>query len=103
MNAQRKIERQIAAMHCVIARRLRAGDESPIERAKANLARWRGSFGGTLTPAYEEWVTLLDGSLDAVLAVLEGESEEAIRRRSNSPFAGVLTPQERWRILRDAA
>jgi hypothetical protein len=90
-------------MHRVIADRLRAGDSSPIAIARANLARWRTQFGGALPAAYEEWITLLDDGIDGVIQVLEGSTEEAIRQRSNSPFAGVLSPSERWEILASAA
>jgi hypothetical protein len=103
MNAQRRIERQVAAMHVAIAARLRQGDITPLQLARANLERWTGQFGGELPPAYAEWVALLDAGLGAVLAVLEGDTEEAIRQRSNSPFAGALTAQERWQIMRHAA
>ncbi len=103
MNHQQKIERQVAAMHRAIADRLRSGDLSPMERAVANLERWRLQFGGTLPPAYLEWQTLIAAGLECVLEVLESDHERAIQRRSSSPFTGVLTPQERWQILRDAA
>ena len=103
MNEQRKIERQVAAMHRAIAERLRGGDTMPLGRARSNLARWEASFGGALPAAYAEWVMLIDTGLEAVLHVLETETEDAVRLRSSSPFTGVLTPHERWRILRDAA
>lgn len=98
-----KIERQVAAMHLEIAARLRAGDAFPIERARSNLARWKALFGGSLPPAYMEWVDLIDQGPERVIGVLEGGDQDSIRRRASSPFTGVLTPQERWRILQDAA
>lgn len=103
MSDHQRIDRQVAAMHRVIADRLRAGDLSPIARARANLERWQRQFGGELPRAYCEWVGILDDGLGAVLRILEGEDEHAIRVRSSSPFAGVLTPSERWEILRRAA
>lgn len=90
-------------MHRVIASRLRAGDHLPLARARANLERWRDQFGGELPPAYVEWLGILDGGFESILQVLEGEDQRAVRIRSSSPFAGVLTPQERWEILRRAA
>lgn len=103
MSDHRVIERQIAAMHRVIAERIRAGDPAPIRIAQENLARWETRFGGELPPAYEEWRELLALGVPAVLAVMEGDDEDDIRRRSSSPFAGVLTPSERWEILERAA
>lgn len=102
--AKARVERQISAMHREIARRIRAGDPAPIERARANLDRWRGAaFGGLLPPAYEAWRSVLAQPVEAVLAVLEGADERATRLRASSPFAGVLDPRERWAILRDAS
>ena len=104
MNRQARIDRQVAALHAAIAARIRSGDFSPIERAKHNLQRWRESFGGTLPMAYAEWVELLDGEeIARILDVMLGDSEDAVRRRSNSPFTGVLSAIERLEIMRRAA
>ena len=103
MSDHQQIERQVAVMHRVVADRLRAGDSSPLARAYANLSRWQRQFGGELPTAYAEWVAILDEGLEAVLEVLEGSSQRAIRLRSSSPFAGVLTASERWEILKGAA
>lgn len=90
-------------MHRIIAARIRAGDMSILPRAKSNLARWRGRFGGSLPAAYEEWVELLNGEVAPILDVLEGESQDAVRRRISSPFTGILSPIERWEILKRAS
>lgn len=103
MSDHEKINRQSAAMHLVIASRIRAGDRSPILRAHSNLERWRLSFGGELPAAYAEWVELLDSGIERVLLALEGDDQSSVRVRSSSPFTGILTPRERWDILRRAA
>lgn len=103
MSDHQRIDRQVAAMHAAIAERLRAGDLSPLDRARSNLERWRQQFGGVLPAAYLEWVQILDSGVDAVLQTLESRSEDAIRIRSSSPFTGVLSPRERWEILRHAS
>ena len=102
MSDHERIDRQVAEMHRVIAARIRAGDASIVSRAKANLERWRERFGGSLPAAYEEWVTLLDGDVAAVLDVLESTNQESVRRRISSPFTGILSPTERWEILKRA-
>lgn len=102
MNDQQRIERQILAMHREIAARVRAGDARPLAKARENLARWERQMGG-LPPAYQEWSRLLDAGVDHWLAILDDPGENATRLRSSAPFAGTLTPQERWKILRDAA
>ena len=49
----------------------------------------------------DDWQRLLDTGLDAVCAVLEESDDERCRDlRRVSPFAGVLTSAERWRIWR---
>lgn len=103
MSDHERIDRQVAAMHRVIAERLRSGDLSALERARSNLERWERQFGGVLPAAYLEWVAILDSGLDSVLRVLEGGDQDAVRIRSSSPFTGVLSPRERWEILTHAA
>jgi hypothetical protein len=103
MSDHQRIERQSAAMHQVIAARIRTGDSLPIERARSNLERWCRQFGGVLPPAYVEWQDLLDRGIDTVVRTLEADDQNSIRLRSSSPFTGILTPRERWDILRRAA
>jgi hypothetical protein len=103
MSDHQRIDRQVAAMHRVIAERLRSGDVSPLQRARSNLEHWERQFGGTLPAAYLEWVAILDSDLERTLRVLEGTDQDAVRIRSSSPFAGVLSPRERWEILKSAA
>lgn len=103
MSDHDRIDRQIAAMHRVIADRLRGGDLSALARARSNLDRWQSQFGTDLPSAYSEWIKILDAGLERVLYVLEADDQDSIRKRSSSPFAGVLSPQERWEILRRAA
>jgi hypothetical protein len=103
MTDHQRIDRQVAAMHKVIAERLRAGDLTPLDRARSNLERWQQQFGGVLPPAYLEWVQILDSGVDAVLRTLESGSEATVRICSSSPFTGVLSPSERWEILRHAS
>lgn len=103
MSDHQRIDRQVAEMHRVIAARIREGDESIIPRAKSNLERWRVRFGGQLPAAYQQWIPLLDGDVAGVLDVLEGTSQDAIRRRISSPFTGILSPMERWEILKRAS
>ena len=98
------IERQIAALHRAIAELIGAGDMRPIKRALDNLQRWGTRFDGELLHAYQEWDQLLRSSDTAfILCILVGDDEDAIRRRSSSPFTGILSPRERLEIMRRAA
>lgn len=47
-----------------------------------------------------EWRTLLDETpFSQLLEFLRSDDERAVRLRQSSPFAGVLTPEERQSIL----
>lgn len=83
---------------------IRAGDSNPLQRALDNLQRWRIRFGGELPRAYREWEQLLLApDIERILSILVGADDDAIRRRSNSPFTGILSTQQRLEIMRRAA
>ena len=104
MSGHPAIERQVAALHRAIAGMIGAGDALPIQRALDNLKRWRAAFGGELPYAYEEWERLLrSADIAHILSILMGDDEDAIRRRSSSPFTGILSAKERLEIMRRAA
>lgn len=70
-----------------------------LEVARANLRRW---LRANRAAALDEWARLLDTmSLPALIELLRASDERATRLRPSSPFAGVLTPQERQAILND--
>lgn len=54
---------------------------------------------GAVTSYFDEWESLLDGPLDALLTTLVSTSRGAVELRQNSPFAGVLHADERTEVL----
>jgi hypothetical protein len=91
------IDRRSLALHEAVAARIEAHPEL-LDVARRNLARWlsHGRQGALL-----EWQALLERvSVSELVALLRSESETAARLRQSSPFAGVLTPEERRAILR---
>lgn len=46
-----------------------------------------------------EWAALIDGPMIGVLRALTSDTVHARELRQNSPFSGVLTEQERQRVL----
>lgn len=101
MDKQRRIEQRILAQHQIVAQQLRANPDNVLAHARANLARWKAKYEDEAQPAYlHEWETLLAGPLNRVEEVLTADSEDAKRLRSSSPFAGVVTPRERWSLYR---
>jgi len=84
-------------MHTLIARKL-AQAPALLAVARANLRRW-GERWGDDTPAWlQEWQAILERPWIEVAAFIMELSSRAVRLRQSSPFAGVLTPQERKRI-----
>jgi hypothetical protein len=100
-NAQRIIEDRILVRHRLIAERL-LEDHRLIEHAKSNLRRWADRHGEEVQPAwYTEWRAILDRPIGDIAAVLTERSEHATWLRSCSPFAGMLSPRERWQLLKE--
>jgi hypothetical protein len=90
------IDRRSLALHEAVAAKLEA-EPQLLGVARANLARWL-----TTVPAAAllEWQHLLDVStVPELTALLRSRDERATWLRQSSPFAGLLTPQERQAIL----
>ena len=67
---------------------------------RRNLTRARAQH--SLQPSWiRRWQELLDGPEDMLIEALTSPAEDARVLRQSSPFAGVLTPQERWALLRE--
>lgn len=91
------IDRRSLALHAAVAVKLEA-DGAVIDLAKRNVERWLGSGR---TPAIVEWKRLLDeASVDDILRLLRSNDENAARLRQSSPFAGVLSADERRTIFK---
>ena len=92
-------EARSLALHRVVAERLK-GDPAVLDRAKQRIDEWLRL--GQPHPEYAlAWRDLLTGPLDALLAVLTDGSERARSLRQVTPFAGVVSPRERWALWRE--
>jgi hypothetical protein len=99
MRTHRAIEERSLAMARVIVERIDAdADRAGLDQARAVCERWaeRG-----LTPAVAEWLAILEKPWKEVRRILLDTSEEGRRLRQSSPFCGIMTPQERWKIYRE--
>ena len=86
------------ALHRAVANKLAAEPLATLAIANANLAN--AIHRGTTHPTYANaWRVLLALPLAELLVKLIDESQEMRDLRQASPFAGVLTPRERWKIL----
>lgn len=98
MRDHRRNERTSLAYHRVIAERLLA-DASVLAAAQRRVARWRRE--GSVHRRYADaWQEILARDPHDVAALLMDEGPSATALRQVSPFAGVLTPRERWRLWR---
>lgn len=85
------------AYHRSVAARLLAGPEAVLTRARNNLQRWAKVHEGSgSAPALAEWQSLLDTcSVRELILIITEDSDEGQRLRPSTPFAGVLSLEER--------
>jgi hypothetical protein len=96
MSDHATVERRSLRYHREIARRL-DGDPAIVRRARERVNSWLQS--GSVAAHYAlGWRELLSLPASELRAFLESTSERAVAFRQVSPFAGALTPQERWRL-----
>jgi hypothetical protein len=92
-----EVERSLA-LHREVATRLRR-DPELLEAALERVARWLSD--GSVHEAWAEaWKSILDAGLERVTEALTDTAPGAHDLRQVSPFAGVLDPRTRWKILR---
>ena len=96
-SSHRLLEARSLAMHAVIARKIER-DPALIEVARSNIERWRARRNSDELTWLNEWRELLKQPWQNIAALITEPSENAARLRQSSPFAGILTNQERWRI-----
>lgn len=97
MDLHRLAEERSVAYHRVIAERLLRQPEV-LEKARRRVESWLTSGA----PFYaRKWAEILAGDPPAIAAFLVERSELADELRQSSPFAGALSPRERWRIWRE--
>lgn len=71
-----------------------------IDLAKQNLHRLQAQHTrGQLARWLGDWQVLLDGPVEEVLATLTSRTPRARELRQNNPFAGVLSDDQRVRVL----
>jgi hypothetical protein len=90
-------ETRSLAMHALIAAKI-AHDPGLLSKPRQNLARWSARWGGNPPRWAVEWQGILQRPWPEIAALITEPSENSARLRQSSPFAGVLTPQERKRI-----
>lgn len=94
-------QRRSLRLSYAIAGKLVQDPEGVLAVARANLEQMRSRHTrGRPAVWLQQWRDLLDGPVDELLGVLTSPSQRARELRQNSPFAGVLTEDERAAVLR---
>jgi hypothetical protein len=93
----RLLEARSLAMHTVIAQKIER-DPSLLSIAHRNMQRWQQRWGQRRPGWATEWLAILERAWPEIAAVMTDPGEASTRLRQSSPFAGVLTVDERRRI-----
>lgn len=90
-------ERRSLALHRAIAARMRADPERVLAQARENLAHM---LARAESQPLREWEVLLDRPVQALLPLLTDPDPWARELRHVTPFAGVLSAEERAVVYR---
>lgn len=82
-----------------VAGRIVADPLTAVAAGRRGLEKMRSAARGQATRWLDEWERLLDGPVPALLDALTSRSPKGRELRQNSPFAGVLTNDERDQAL----
>jgi Arc/MetJ-type ribon-helix-helix transcriptional regulator len=96
-NAHRKHEQRSLLMHRLVADRLRQSPSDVVRFGLNNLQRWQKA--GVDCEDFSDWDRLLHSAPERILETLESEDEDSCRLRQSSPFAGLVSEEERSRIF----
>ncbi|MFN0284488.1 MAG: hypothetical protein ACKVZ6_21255 [Kineosporiaceae bacterium] len=87
-------------LHLGVAGRLVLDPDAVVRTARDNLTRMRSVHPDGMSAAWlAHWAEIVDRGGDATLDILTFRSLHAVELRQNSPFAGVLTDDERTRAM----
>ncbi len=92
-----RLDERSLALHQLVAEKVQA-DPALLDKARGNIRRWQEA-NESPSLALAEWEQLLGGPVDQVAAFLVERSERATRLRQSSPFAGILTEDERRAVF----
>lgn len=87
-------------LHRLVAAKLRENPEGVLAKARRNLAVLRQVHGRSSETYLRRWEALLAGPVEELIRVMTSPAQEARDLRQCTPFAGVLSPGERWEAFR---
>lgn len=88
-------------LHQALIGELLVDPELVIGKGRDNIARWlpQQRPDGMTASYLHRWEEILNGGLDRIVEALTATDEQSCELRENSPFAGVLSPERRSKIL----
>lgn len=98
VRTHRTPELRSIAFHRLVAERL---DDEVIAVARARVEGWLAHGSPVPSASACRWRSLLARRPADLAAALTKDTEEMRELRQNTPFAGTLSPEERWRIVRE--
>lgn len=89
-------------LHRALLGHLMIDPQGVLQTAQKNITSWKPGHraDGMATRYLQQWERVIDGGVDDVVGVLTGTDEVSSELRQNSPFAGVLSDNERRQVLR---
>jgi hypothetical protein len=93
----RILDARSLAMHCKITQKI-LRDPDLLNKARENLERWSAKSADPKPQYLHEWQEILKRPWPEIAQIITSMSEDANRLRSSSPFAGILTADERDQI-----
>lgn len=74
-----------------------------LQQARQTCRRWQQILGKRERANADEWAAILKQPWEDIRRILLDSGPNSTRLRQNSPFCGILSNQERWRIIKEFA
>lgn len=84
-------------MHRLIVETYLADPKSVIRFARENLSRWQNA--NLDCDDFAVWEKILSGNQAGIIEALTARDEQSVRLRQSSPFAGLVSTEDRSRIF----
>jgi len=88
-------------LHQALIGDLLVDPDGVVAKARDNIRRWlpQQRADGMTATYLRKWEEILDAGLDPILEALTATDEMSCELRENSPFAGVMSPERREKVL----
>ena len=88
-----RLHEEVAKLVCV--------DPDLLNRARANILRWKKQLGTSATRDLDVWSDILSQPLDDIVSALVARTETGNRLRQSSPFCGIISQARRMELFRE--